>query len=282
MRPVVWDAIKIVLIVLGAPVALVLAILLLLGFASCFNVGVRFSNYDGKLLVFRYGLLRFKVLPKKPEKELSEEEKKRKEEKQQKKDAKRKLRRERFRRAWEKQRVRRAVRKEKRKARKALRDAEKGKKPELSSKANWLSEPVEGRTRAIFETAFDVLPKAAKLIRFDKIRLNWIIRGDDPAKTGISYGQKAALFGIIYPWMMQNLNIGTHNVNVDADFAHKGESDVFIDITVLLRPVKIVGFLFGTAFAWFSNKDRYCIKPETSKTTYKMKPDGGNKHGRKN
>lgn len=273
----VWDVIKIVLIVLGAPVALVLVLLLLFGFASCFNVGVRFSNYDGKLLVFRYGLLRFKLLPKKPKKELSEEAKKRAEEKKKKKTEKRKRRMDRLNRAWEKRKVRRAVRKEKRKAR----DAKKGKKPKFSSKANWLSEPVEGRTRAIFETVFDILPSAAKLLRFDKISLDWIVRGKDPAQTGFSYGQKAALFGVLYPWIMQTFNVGTHNVRVDADFAGKGESDIYVDITVLLRPIKIVGFMFSAMFSWFSNKDRYCVKPETTKTTIKMKPDGGNNNGRK-
>ena len=277
----VWDVLKIVLIVLGAPVALVLALLLLLGFASLFNVGVRFSNYDGKLLVFRYGLLRFKILPKKPKKEPSEEEKLRREEKQKKKDARKKRRREKLRRCYEKHKVRRAVRKERRKARRAARNAGKEKKPEFSSEAKWLSEPVEGRTRAVIETVFDVLPKAAKLLRFDRIRLDWIVRGENPAETGISYGKTAAIFGMVYPWLMQTFNVGKHNVKVDADFASKGESDIRVDITVLLRPIKIVVFLFGAMFSWFSNRDRYCIKPETTKTTIKMKPDGGNNHGRK-
>ncbi|MBR4940433.1 MAG: DUF2953 domain-containing protein [Clostridia bacterium] len=275
----VWDVIKIILIVLAAIVGLVLALLLLLGVASCFNVRVRFSNFGDPLLVVGYGLLRFKVLPKKKKPEPDEEPKKKQEEKKKKREEKRKCRREKLRRRYEKHKVRRAVRKERRKARKAAKDLKKGKKPRFSNKADWLSEPVEGKGRAIAETLFDILPHTAKLLRFDDIRLTMIVRGEDPAKTGIAYGRIAAAFGLLYPRLQSIFNIGKHNVQVDADFVHKGETDTFVDITAILRPIKIVGLLFRAFLAWFRNKDIYCVTPKTTRTTVNMKPDGGNKHG---
>lgn len=272
-----WDVIKIVLMVLGGIVGLVLAFMLFLGVASCFNVGVRFSNYGENTLYVKYGVLRFKVLPKKPKPEPSEEEKQKAEEKKKRKTEKRKRRREKWRARYEKWKMRRAVRQEKRKARRAARN--KKQKQKFSSSASWLSEPTEGRTRAIVETLFDVLPRGAKLIKFRNIKLSVTVRGDDPAQTGIAYGRIGEIFGLAYPQIMRIFNVGRHNVWVDADFAHRGKTEVKTDLTVLLRPISLVGFLFRLMLAWFRNKDIYCVKPKTTHTTVKMKPDGGNKNG---
>lgn len=273
----VWDVIKIVLYVLGGVVGFVIAMLLILGIVSSFNVGVRFSNFGEKTLYIRYGLLRFKVMPKKPKPEPTEEEKQRAEEKKKRKAEKKKRRREKWRARYEKRKMRRAVRQERRKAKKAG----KKKKQQFSSSAGWLSEPTEGRTRALIETLFDVLPRGIKLFKFRNIKLSLTVRGEDPAKTGIAYGRIAELFGIAYPQLMRIFNIGRHNVRVDADFATKGSTEALVDLTVLLRPISLVGLVFRFMLAWFRNKDIYCVKPKTSHTTVKMKPDGGNNNGRK-
>lgn len=273
-----WTVLKIVLTVLGCVLGLVLVLCALILIACCFNVGVRFSNFGEKLLVIRYGLLRFRILPKKEKPEPTEEERLREEKKKARRAERKKRRQEKRRLRREKRKVRKAIRRERKKAREA---AKAKKKPKLSHKADWLSEPTEGKTRAIVESVFDVLPKAGKLIHFEDIEFEWVIRGENPARTGIAYGRAAELFGIVYPLAQRILWIGKHRVRVNADFAHGGKSSAAVDITALLRPIRLVGLAISFVRAFLKNKRRYCKKAKITHTTFRMKPNGGKKHGGK-
>ncbi len=280
-----WVVLKIVLIVLAVLVGLVLLALLTALVLSLFRISVRFSNFRETLLTVRYGLIRLRILPKKPKKpkkageparEPTEREKARAEKKKQRKAARRKRWRARF----EKWQSRRAARRQRKKARQAARAAKTGRRPKRKkSEADWLSEPKKGRARALVESAFDVLPRALKLIRFDNVEYELTVRGETPAQTGIRYGRAAELFGICYPQAMERLRIGRHNVRVNADFASRGESDHRVDVTARLRPIRLFGLLVRFFFSFIKYKKLYGSREEQTRQTFKMKPNGGKNNG---
>ena len=216
-----------VLIAIGGIIALLLLLVALIVFSS---IGVRLSNFGGKLAVWvKFGFLSIRVTPKKPKSEKAIEKKKRKKEKKKFKKA-RKAEKKALKEAAhpekaERKLSKRLAKKHKKSEKKKIKKAKKPFKPPIPS-----SVTVKAALTALADYDYEY----AHIIRFNRIYIDCRIGGEDSCQTALAYGRACKLFGLSYPHVMSVFDIRKHRINVYPDFIER-KSELKFDLTLTLR-----------------------------------------------
>ncbi|GEM_PF-4699228 len=117
------------------------------------------------------------------------------------------------------------------KAAKPSRKAAPAKKRELPFELSSVSDALRFARRAS--------GKALKKIVVERFDLSLTIAAEDPAKTGILYGQASMASGILLPLFDGMFHVRERTVNIRADFSMT-KPEVSVDTVIFTRPVQML------------------------------------------
>ena len=95
----------------------------------------------------------------------------------------------------------------------------------------------------IADVALDFLGDLTGSLRISKLRVRLIIATGDAAKTGILFGQTAALCGILVPFLENTFDLRDIHVRADPDF-DKEKTEWAAELVCSIRPVTLIKIAF--------------------------------------
>ena len=95
----------------------------------------------------------------------------------------------------------------------------------------------------IADVVLDFLGDLTGSLRISKLRVRLIIATGDAAKTGILFGQTAALCGILVPFLENTFDLRDIHVRADPDF-DKEKTEWAAELVCSIRPVTLIKIAF--------------------------------------
>jgi ribosomal protein S9 len=114
-------------------------------------------------------------------------------------------------------------------------------KNSTKSSTNSLASFDFGIFKLMYDSVKQPIRRLIRKLKVRKLHIDYVIGGDDAARTAISYGLQSAAISAFLAWANEIVNLKVKKVNVNADFSKK-ETDLYMKCFVKLRVMSMAIF----------------------------------------